>query len=63
MNPTTALIAVTVSLAAAVFEGYCLVDLARARVVRYLPREAWALIMLITIPFGGMLYLAYGKVR
>ena len=63
MNSTTALIAIAVSLAAVVFEGYCLVDLAHARAVRLLPREAWALLMLITIPFGGMLYLAYGRVR
>jgi hypothetical protein len=50
-------------LGAAVFEGYCLVDCARASQVRYFNQWTWALIMLITIPVGGVLYLMYGKVR
>lgn len=47
----------------ATFEGYCLVDCARADQVRYFSRWTWAVILLVTIPFGGILYLTYGKVR
>lgn len=50
-------------LGAAVFEGYCLVDCARSTRVRYFNQWTWALIMLITIPLGGVLYLVYGKER
>jgi hypothetical protein len=44
----------------------CLVDLARAKDVRYLPKWVWALLCLgigLTIPFGGIVYLVFGKVR
>jgi len=54
---------VALILVLATFEGYCLVDCARADQVRYLSRWTWAVIMLVTIPFGGILYLTYGKVR
>jgi uncharacterized membrane protein YwaF len=42
------------------------VDLARAEEVRYLPKWAWAILCLgigLTIPFGGIAYLVFGKVR
>jgi hypothetical protein len=42
---------------------YCLVDLARTEDVRYLPRWAWAIICLVTVPLGGIAYLLFGKVR
>ena len=41
----------------------CWVDLARAKQVRYLPRWLWALVCLISIPLGGILYLVFGKTR
>jgi hypothetical protein len=44
------------------FDAYCLSDLAKARHVRYLTRQAWALLILLTFPIGGMLYLTYGRV-
>ena len=44
------------------FAAFCLVDLARARQVRYLPKWGWAVVCLIQIPFGGIIYLAAGKV-
>jgi hypothetical protein len=47
---------------AAGFAAFCLTDLARARQVRYLPKWAWAIACLIQIPFGGIMYLAAGKV-
>jgi hypothetical protein len=48
--------------AAACFAAYCLIDLARARQVRYLPKWGWAIACLVQIPFGGIMYLAAGKV-
>jgi hypothetical protein len=51
---------------AVAFAVYCLVDLARAGEVRYLPKWAWAILCMgigLTIPWGGILYLAIGRVR
>jgi hypothetical protein len=48
------------------FVTFCLVDLARAKEVRYLPKWAWAILCLgvgLTIPFGGITYLVFGRVR
>ena len=39
----------------------CLVDIARAREFRRLDRETWALICLVSLPLGGILYLTLGK--
>jgi hypothetical protein len=44
------------------FVGYCLVDLARHE-VRYLPKWAWAIICLVSIPFGSLVYLLVGRKR
>jgi hypothetical protein len=51
---------------AAGFVVFCLVDLARAEKVRYLPKWGWAILCLgigLTIPWGGILYLLAGKDR
>jgi hypothetical protein len=61
--PPAFLAVLALFLGAVVFEGFCLVDLARSRDVRGLPREMWLLLMLITIPLGGILYLRYGRRR
>jgi hypothetical protein len=54
---------VTLGLALAVgFDAFCLVDIARAAQVRYLPKWAWALICLIQTPGGGIAYLSIGHV-
>jgi hypothetical protein len=45
------------------FALFCLLDLARARQVRYLPKWAWALICVVQIPLGGIFYLSLGRVR
>jgi len=48
------------------FVVFCLVDLARAEKVRYLPKWLWAVLCMgvgLTIPFGGILYLVAGKDR
>jgi Phospholipase_D-nuclease N-terminal len=44
------------------FVGYCLVDLARAE-VRHLPKWAWAVICLVSVPLGGIVYLLVGRQR
>lgn len=45
------------------FEVFCLVDLARADEVRYVPRWAWAIICVVSIPLGGIVYLSIGRSR
>lgn len=45
---------------AAGFVIYCLVDLARHE-VRYLPKWAWALICMVSVPLGGIVYLLVGR--
>lgn len=47
-------------LVAVVFVGFCLFDLTRTE-VRWLPKWAWALIILVSIPLGGIVYLAVGR--
>lgn len=42
------------------FIGYCLFDLSRSE-VRYLPKWAWAVICLVSVPAGGIIYLLVGK--
>jgi hypothetical protein len=44
------------------FDAFCLVDIARAVQVRYLPKWAWALICLIQTPGGGIMYLSLGHI-
>ena len=44
------------------FVGYCLFDLSRAD-VQYLPKWAWALICLVSVPVGGIVYLLIGRRR
>jgi hypothetical protein len=43
------------------FGVYCLVDLARAPSVQRWPKWAWALVILVTEPIGGILYLLIGR--
>ncbi|GID91602.1 PLDc N-terminal domain-containing protein [Amorphoplanes digitatis] len=47
-------------LLAVAFVGYCLHDLSRTR-VRYLPKWVWALICVVSIPLGGVVYLLIGR--
>jgi hypothetical protein len=48
-------------LLAAAWEVFCLRDLARADHVRYLPKWAWAIVCLISIPWGGLAYVIFGR--
>jgi hypothetical protein len=43
------------------FVAYCLVDLARAPSVRHLPKWAWAVICVMSVPLGGIIYLIVGR--
>jgi ABC-2 type transport system ATP-binding protein len=43
------------------FVAFCLVDVARSDAVRYLPRWAWVVIICVSIPLGGIAYLAVGR--
>ena len=45
------------------FIASCLTVLVRGAQPRYLPKWAWALIICVTIPWGGIAYLAFGKDR
>jgi len=43
---------------------YCLVDLARAKSVRYLPKIVWAIVILfVSAPIGALIYLFAGRDR
>ncbi len=44
------------------FDVFCLMDIVRAAEVRFLPKWAWALICLVQMPLGGILYLAIGRI-
>jgi ABC-2 type transport system ATP-binding protein len=58
VNPT-----ILVALVAAVaisFAVFCLIDLSRAR-VRHLPKWGWALVICVSIPWGGLAYLIFGR--
>lgn len=41
--------------------GFCLVDIIRRPRVAHLPRAAWALIVILVIPLGPILYLLLGR--
>ncbi len=43
------------------WDGFCLYDLARAKEARFLPKWVWAIITLISFPFGGILYMLIGR--
>lgn len=60
MNPAAFLPIVVVAVGFAIF---CLVDVVRAEEVRYLPKWLWAIICLVSIPLGGVVYLILGKAR
>jgi hypothetical protein len=59
-NASVALAVLPVVVVSAAFVVYCLTDLARSE-VRYLPKWGWAAICLMSIPFGGLVYLLVGR--
>ena len=54
---------VPVAAAALAFEVFCVVDVWRADEVRYLPKWAWTVICVVSIPLGGIVYLVVGRAR
>jgi hypothetical protein len=46
---------------AAIFAIFCLFDIFRQPAVKYLPRWLWALICVVSIPLGGIIYLSIGR--
>jgi hypothetical protein len=62
VNVDPSLLAIIVLLGAMVwFDWYCLSDLAKADQVWYLPRGAWAILVIAIFPLGGLAYLTYGR--
>ena len=43
------------------FAAYCVGDVVRSPATRYLPKWAWVLICLSSIPIGGIAYLVVGR--
>jgi hypothetical protein len=43
------------------FVVYCLADMVRHPAVRHLPRWAWALLSLVSMPLGAIAYLLFGR--
>jgi hypothetical protein len=58
MNLAAIIPAIVVGLA---FVIYCELDIFRRRAVRYLPRWLWAIICIVSVPLGGIVYLILGR--
>jgi len=61
--PPGSAVAIPVVAVVVAFDVWCLVDLARAGQVRYLPKWAWAVAICVWGPWGGLIYLTLGKDR
>lgn len=53
---------VPVIVLAVAFMAYCLWDLSRSD-VRHLPKWVWAVICVVSVPAGGIVYLLVGRDR
>ena len=42
------------------FVGYCLFDIAHSS-VRYMPKWVWVIVVILSIPVGGIVYLLVGR--
>lgn len=51
---------VPITVLAVAWIGYCLSDLFRSS-TRHLPKWAWALLIVFSVPFGGIAYLVAGR--
>ncbi len=61
MDRTAALALAPVLLLALGFVAWVLVDIARSPATKHLPRWAWAVLSILSIPLGGILYLFLGR--
>ena len=48
---------------AVAFVVFCLIDLVRTGQARYLPKLVWAVIICVSVPWGGFIYLLVGRDR
>lgn len=57
--------ALIVAVVATGFAAYCVMDVARTddRDILLLPRIAWAVVCVISVPIGGIVYLMFGRRR
>jgi ABC-2 type transport system ATP-binding protein len=60
VNPDHVLVLLMAALLFVAWDGFCLWDLARAKEARILPKWVWAIVVLISFPVGGILYLCFG---
>ena len=60
MDETLIIAAVPIVMLAIAFVAYCLFDLRRSE-VRYLPKWLWALVVILSVPLGGIIYLLVGR--
>jgi len=61
VSPVMILVLATAVVLVVAWEVFCLRKLARADRVRYLPKWAWVIVCLISIPWGGLVYLIVGR--
>ncbi|MGH3191076.1 MAG: hypothetical protein ACRDPY_30235 [Streptosporangiaceae bacterium] len=61
MNTPVIVIIVLGAVLAVRWDGVCLHDLVRAGQVRYLPKWGWAVVCLLSCPWGGLLYVIFGR--
>src|SRR5215472_2363690 len=55
--------AIPILLVLAFFDVACLIDLVRAATVRSIPKWVWLLVICVSTPWGGLLYLIFGRER
>jgi hypothetical protein len=63
MNPALITVIALGAVLAVAWDGFCLRDLIRAdpATVRYLGKRTWAIICLLSCPWGGLLYVIAGR--
>ena len=60
MSNTLLLALIPLALFSLAWIGYCWYDIARSD-VKHLPKWAWALIVVLSVPIGGIAYLLIGR--
>jgi ABC-2 type transport system ATP-binding protein len=64
LTPGLALALVPLLLLVVALDAYCLIDLARAKSVRNMPKWVWAIVILfVSAPIGALVYLFVGRDR
>ena len=56
-------ILVPLAIACLAFLAYVLNDLRQVEATRYLPKWGWALVSVLSIPTGGIVYLLIGRAQ